>query len=323
MPNDPSAQPNGKKFRVFKLVFQLLVLTLVFVGIWRTVIKAVADLDREGFALAQIQPGWLLAAGVVYLLALMPCWLFWHRTLYAMGQRPRWLESFRAFYIGHLGKYVPGKALVVVLRAGLVRSSRVDTTAAAVSVFVETLTMMAVGAGVAAALLALLFREQLSMLLLALAAVVCAGVPTVPPIFRRLVRLVGARKFNPHIDRSLAGLDFRLMSFGWAANVPGWLLMGLSQWLTLRAIPTMTTGPVTWEQIPLVTTCVALAMVAGFVSLLPGGLGPREAVLMALLAPAFGPGAAMVAAIAQRLLSLLAELVLAAVLYFLKPAQLS
>jgi uncharacterized membrane protein YbhN (UPF0104 family) len=322
MPNDDaSTQSNGKRFRAFKLVFQVLVLALVLVGIWRTVVKAVADLNQAGFALAQIQFGWLLAAGVMYLLALAPCWLFWHRTLHAMGQRPSRLESFRAFYIGHLGKYVPGKALVVVLRAGLVRSPRVDTTAAAVSVFVETLTMMAVGAAVAAALLALLFRGQLSMLLLALAAVVGAGVPTVPPIFRRLVRLAGARKFNPHIDRSLAGLDFRLMSFGWAANVPGWLLMGLSQWLTLRAIPTM--APVTWEQLPVVTACVALAMVAGFVLLLPGGLGAREWVLMTLLAPVFGPGVAMVAAIAQRLLSLLAEFVLAAVLYFLKPAQSS
>ena len=321
MPQDASEPGDGKKFRKIKLAVQLLILTLVAIGIWRTVVKALADLDREGFALGQIRLGWLVAAAVVYLLGMAPCWLFWHRTLHAMGQRPHWLESLRAFYIGHLGKYVPGKALVVVLRTGLVRGTRVDTTTAAISVFVETLTMMAVGASVAAGVLAVLFHDQLAMLLLALTCMIGAGAPTAPPVFRRLVRLVGTRKFNPDIDRSLAGVDYRLLLFGWAANIPGWALMGVSLWLALRAIPTLTAVPVTWEHWPLVTATVALAIVAGFASLLPGGLGARELVLMTLLAPTFGHGAAVVSAIALRLAWLAAELVLAAILYFAKPAR--
>ena len=261
-----------------------------------------------------------MLAGLSYLLGMAPCWVFWHRTLQVMGQRPHWLESLRAFYIGHLGKYFPGKALVVVLRTGLVRSARVDTTAAAVSVFIETLTMMAVGACVAAAILAVLFRQHVELVLLGVGLMVCAGVPTLPPIFRRLVRLLGARKFNPEIDRSLAGLDYRLIGFGWLTNAPGWLLIGLSLWLTLRSIPGMAAVD-TLQYWPLLTACVALAMVAGFASLLPGGIGVREMVVMALLEPPFGAGVATVSAVLLRLVWLLAELVLAAVLYAIKPSQ--
>jgi uncharacterized membrane protein YbhN (UPF0104 family) len=314
---DPKRQ---RIVRIAKLVFRLLVLTLVGIGIWHTVVKAIDELQAKGFTLGQIQFGWLAVAALLYLAGLVPCWLFWHRTLRAMGQQPRRFESFRAFYIGHLGKYVPGKALVVIIRTGLIRGDRVDTTVAATSVFVETLTMMAVGAFVAAGILGALFREHLWLLALAIGLMVCAGGPTLPPIFRRLVRMVGVKKINPDIDAALAGLDFRLMVYGWVTVALGWGLLGLSLWATLQSIPTITAAPVTVQDVPLVTACVALAMVAGFLSLLPGGIGIREYVVMTLLAGPFGAGAAAVSAVLLRLTWLTAELVLASQLYLAKPA---
>jgi hypothetical protein len=71
--------------------------------------------------------------------------MFWHRVLRGLGQDAGLGETLRAYFIGHLGKYVPGKALVVILRAGLIRSHRVDPLVAGTSVFVETLTLMGVG----------------------------------------------------------------------------------------------------------------------------------------------------------------------------------
>lgn len=317
-----SERTNDKKrfIAIAKLAFRVTVLVLVGFGIWQTVVKGLGELDERQFKLTQIQPWWLVAAGLAYLVGMSPCWLFWHRTLNAMGQRPRRWESLRAFYIGHLGKYVPGKALVVILRTGLIRSNRVDTSVAATSVFVETLTMMAVGAFVSAAILGGLYRDKVWLLLLAVALMLCAGVPTLPPIFRRLVRMVGVKKVNPNIDSALAGLNFRLMSYGWLTVALGWCLLGLSLWLTLRAIPTTTDRPVTLDDWPLVTACVALAMVAGFLSLLPGGIGVREFVVMELLEGPFGAGAAAVSAILLRLIWLLAELLLAGMLYSAKSA---
>ncbi len=303
--------------RWLKNLVRLTLLVLVTIGIWHTIGQATEDLQAQGFELAQIRPGYLLAAGFCYLAGLLPCWWFWHRTLQAMGQRPTCRETLRAFYIGHLGKYVPGKALVVVLRTDLVRSPRVSTSVAATSVFVETLTMMGVGAFIAAALLGALFREHVWLIALALGLMIAAVAPTLPPVFRGLVRLVGVRRVDPDIDAALAGLDYRLMSFGWITVAAGWCLLGVSLWLVLHAIG----APVTFtpDHLALVTACVALAMVAGFLSLLPGGIGIREFVVMTLLAQPFGAGAAAVSAILLRLVWLLGEVILAGVLYVWRP----
>jgi uncharacterized membrane protein YbhN (UPF0104 family) len=173
--------------------------------------------------------------------------------------------------------------------------------------------MMGVGAFVAAALLGVLYREHVWLLWLSIGLMLCAGAPTLPPIFRRLVRMVGVRRVNPQIDAALAGLDFRLMSFGWITVGLGWFLLGLSLWAILKAIPVP--APVMLNDWPLLTACVALAMVAGFLSLLPGGIGIREYVVMTLLAGPFGAGAAAVSAILLRLVWLLSELTLAGILY--------
>jgi uncharacterized membrane protein YbhN (UPF0104 family) len=301
--------------RVAKLVFRLAVLTLVGIGIWQTVRKALAELQVQQFSWRQVEFHWLAISGVVYLAATAPCWVFWHRTLQAMGQRPGWLESLRAYYIGHLGKYVPGKAFVVVIRSGLIRSPRVDTSIAVAAVFVETLTMMAAGAFVAAAILAVLYREQTWLLVLAIGMMIGIGGPTVPPIFRRVIRVLGVKRLNPDIEHALAGLDWRLMLFGWLVNLVGWALMGLSLWLTLRALPTIVAVPVELEHLPRVTCCVALALVAGFLSLVPGGIVVREYVVMTLLSGTFGVLAATICAIVSRLVGLLAELIFGGVLY--------
>jgi len=296
-----------------KTSIRVAILALVTWGIWRTVDSGWDEIASAKFSVWQLHGGWLLMGGVCYLLGMLPCGLFWHRTLYAMGQRPRPLRTLRAFYIGHLGKYVPGKALVVVIRTTLIRGRHVDTTVAATSVFIETLTMMAVGASMAAVILAIQFREHQSLLLLALLLAFCAGAPTLPPVFRRVVLLLQVHRTSQQLKPALEGLDFRLMSFGWGMVALGWMLFGFSLWATLLGMPGVEVHP---SDLPLLTACVSLAMVAGFLSLLPGGIGVREYVIMTLVQPQFGDVAAIGSAVLLRLIWLVSELTLASVLYF-------
>ncbi len=277
--------------------------------------QAEQEFTAHRFQIWKVQPQWLVLAGFSYLAGLLPCWIFWHRTLCAMGQRPHWSETLRAFWIGHLGKYVPGKAMVVVLRTSLVRSDRVDTTVAATSVFVETLTMMAVGAFVSAAIL-LAISPNWWLTLLAVGLMIGAGVPTFPPLFRQIVRWLQLHRANPRIDRAIAGVDFRLMGTGWVFISIGWVFLGISLAATLRSMPTV---DISFQQLlgqlPLLTASVGLAMVAGFLSLIPGGLGVRDWILMTLLASQFDPGVAVVSAVLLRAVWLLSELVVSAILY--------
>jgi uncharacterized membrane protein YbhN (UPF0104 family) len=288
---------------------KILIVVLVVWAIRHTIVDAVEQLGKHPL---RLQAGWLVAAGALYLLGLLPAGLFWHRVLLSLGQDARLGETLRAYYIGHLGKYVPGKAMVVVLRTGLIRSHRVDTGIAAVSVFFETLTMMTVGAFIAAAILAFWFREHWFLTLVALGLMVGAGLPTLPPVFRRLVKLAGIGKSNPATAEKIRNLGGKTLALGWLAMSIGWVILGLSLWAVLRGMGISVDLVV---QLPLYVASVSLAMVAGFLSLIPGGAAVREAVLAELLVPHFGEAIALASALLLRLVWLMSELLISGILY--------
>ena len=322
-PQQPFIVRLGSSKRLRWLFWTAVVVSLI-IGMTYTAFAAWKDLQElQSSENRWIQWGavdftWLSLAGVLYLIGQLPCGFFWHRVLIAMGQRPRLVETMRAYFIGHLGKYVPGKAMVVVMRAGLIHSDRVDPTIAAVSVFVETLTQMAAGAAVAAAILVFQFRDQTGLLIASLSLFLFAGIPTLPPIARWLVRLVKVTKAKPEAEESLRGLSFRVLLAGWCGIAVGWIVLGLSLWAVLRGLPLEAARTAELSNWPLWTVAVALAIILGFVSLIPGGLGVRELVLIPLLAKVAGLGTfvALISAVVLRLVWLLAELILSGLLYF-------
>ncbi len=289
---------------------KLLIVVLVVWFLRRTIVDAWRQLDEHRW---QFDFAWLAASGALYLLATLLCGVFWHRVLRAMDQPVGLMHALRAYYVGHLGKYVPGKAMVVVLRAGLVRGQGVDTSLAAVSVFYETLTMMATGALWAVVTLAVGFRDRPLLLSTATVLVLVAGAPTLPPVFRRLVRLVGVGKNSPAVAEKLAKLGGRTLLLGWGLTGLGWAILGLSFWAVLRSMG-LEAGQA-FEQLHRYTAAVALATVAGFVSFVPAGAVVREAVLAELIAPGLGSAAALVGVVLWRLVQVVSEIVLSGMLY--------
>ena len=84
----------------------------------------------------------------------------------------------------------------------------------------------------------------------------------------------------------------------------------------------MPTQNLHWEQLPLLTGAVALAAVAGFLSLLPGGIGVRELVVTEVLTPLYGAVLGVAGAVLLRIVWLVCELLLSAILYgFHRPTQ--
>jgi uncharacterized membrane protein YbhN (UPF0104 family) len=204
--------------------------------------------------------------------------------------------------------------MVVVLRTGLIRSHRVDTGLAIASVFLETLTMMSVGACIAVPILAFWFDLDPKLLAAAVGMMIVAGLPTLPPIFSRVARLVGVGRGNPEVAEKLAGIRYRTLLGGWFLMLVGWVFMGASLWAVLRA---MGLDADLFAQLHVYTATVALAVVAGFVSMIPGGFFAREAVLTGLLGHALGgANMALIAAAVLRLVWLVAEVVISAILYF-------
>jgi uncharacterized membrane protein YbhN (UPF0104 family) len=310
-----SAHPSRRKAWLW-LALKLLIVAMVFWGVQRTLFTALEEVGQQQW---RLQPGWLVLSGLLYLAGLAPSGWFWHRLLCELGASPTLGQTLRSYYIGHLGKYVPGKAMVIVLRAGLLRGQKVDAVLASATIFLETLTSMAVGALLAAAVIAVWFRENWPLVLAALAMAAVTGLPVWPPLFRRLAQLLRLGKSNPELIERLARINYRTLLAGWLAIAAGWFLIGLSLWAARRAI-----GLESTDFLPdgaRYTAAVSLATVAGFLSFIPGGFGVRDAVLMEVLALGFAQDAAataLVSAVLLRLVWLVAELAISGILYGLK-----
>jgi hypothetical protein len=315
----------GLFIRRFALpLLKLAILAVVIWGGHRTIAAGLAELHQNDWQPGQLQPAWAALAGLLYLISQFPCGWFWHGVLTALRQTVALPRALRAFYIGHLGKYVPGKAMVVVLRAGLVGQPQIKTSLAVVAVFYETFTTMAVGAVLAVIILLATHREQTWLIVSSLGLSLLVGLPTLPAIFVRLLRLLrmspsesdhAATPVTPPIH-----LGGALLFRGWLIITVGWFLAGASLWATVRAIGVERTSLL--ADLPLYTATVALAVGWGFVSMLPAGIGVRDIVLMQLLAPQLeqlmpgqGQRLALVAVIVLRLTWLATEAVLAAILY--------
>jgi glycosyltransferase 2 family protein len=269
-----------------------------------------------------VQPAWLVAAGAIYAIGLTPMGWFWQQTLTALGCPTPLGPAMCAYFLGHLGKYVPGKAMSVILRVAAVRKWVTSTRIALISALIETLTMMAVGALLAAVMSAFVMPSDYIVSLIALGMAVAVGLPTLPPIARRLAgfgldraKSKADSAGSPEIDvaANLQAIDFRLLSKGWAAAAVCWLLLSISLWATLRAIGVENLSLV--DDLPRMIAVVGFAVVAGFISQLPAGLGVREGVLLKLLIPVCGEVNALVATVLMRLVWLMSELTVCGILY--------
>ena len=260
----------------------------------------------------------IVLASLLYGAGIFVPGLVLHAALRSLGESPRWRTSVAAQLLGHAGKYVPGKAVVIVLRAGALSIDEVSPVRATVSVFMETLLMMAVGAAVAGVVIVGL-PVPVWMKWSSVCVAFAASIPTVPPILRRVAARVSHTE-SSHLENdaspsnatSISSLQFFVTGWGW--SLVSWIIIGASFTMLVSAIPTVADSPPSSGRLFAVSTAaIALAMVVGFASLLPGGAGVRELVLTTVLATAIGSAHALLAALAARLMFIAVESVCAAV----------
>ena len=303
----------------------------------------------------------LTLAGICYAAAYIPAAIYWRYVMRTLGQQPGIFETFRAYYIGHLGKYVPGKAMVLIVRTGLLNHQRTKITAAGASVFVETMTMMAVGAFVAAVMSLFVLQkaeygdwETLTqkaepgswlmlkagpenwlmltqkiehgnwLMLLALGTMIGTVLPVLPVVFRFVAKRL--KKFNIELE----GLRHRTLAAGGLLNLPVWMMLGVSLWLTMLGLG-MTSESVL-NELPYCILAISCAVVFGFITMLPGGLGTRDIALLMILTPFFtahpiegieAADMALVIVVVQRIISILSELAVSAVFGVMNVVQRS
>jgi hypothetical protein len=331
------ARPFGKRlgFAAIKLVAAALVLW----GVSRHVARSWNELQQRGESLP-IAPGWLIVSGLLYLAGLLACGIYYRAVLRSVPAEVGRYPALRAYVVSHLAKYVPGKAMVVVVRSGLVMPFGARGVSSAVATFYETLVMMAAGGLIAAVgfLASGDFGSRVELPVpdrwrfglvtsipvdsLCVAASLFLGGSLVfvvsPPMFGRLSRLA-TRPFGGATAAELPRVSWRLLGLGLAETGASWILLGASQLAVVRAVAPLPVDEAL-RLFPLAIGSVSLAMVAGFVvAVLPAGLGVREGMLMATLGPAIGDGVAVASALLLRLVWVAVELLAAALLVPLRP----
>ena len=325
-----SPAPLRSKARArFKVALKLVLSALVLFAVARHAAKTWGDLRSKGESV-HIAAGPFVGAVVIYVVGLVPFGLFYGRVMAASPTPIGPYAAIRAYLISHLGKYVPGKALVVVMRVALSSPFGARPATSAFASMYETLLMMAVG-GV---LSAVAFGWRAAVTLpLPIVGVISVPLPMVgltlgllflivvdPRVFPRLAGL--ARVPFPGVGPdALPTFTYRLLLQGAICSTLGWTLLGLSQVAVLSAILPEGLPVSAW---PTAIASVALATVAGFVvPISPGGLGVREWVLWTALASVIDRDHAVVAALVLRLAWVAGELITAAVLLAIRPAPRS
>lgn len=267
------------------------------------------ELQSRRDALVASLPTWgairwkyCLGAACCYALGLLPSSFLLRKALVALRQQPRVGTVIAAQLMGHIGKYVPGKAMVIVIRAGILSRDGVKPVQATMSVFLETFLMMAVG-GTVAGLVVLWLPVPTWIASMAACIALVASVPTFPMV----LRIVAKRLIKDFADVAENRIGWGLFLAGWGWSSLSWLLIGASFTLLVVAIPGFSIAagddaPGMLELYLVCTAAISLAVVIGFASLLPGGAGIRELVVTTVLAVSIGPTHAILAAIAARIL---------------------
>jgi glycosyltransferase 2 family protein len=312
-----------KRFRTL-LKWTLFAVVLAYVcrhgySLWRS--------SNERTPLTLASSAWLLLSAVLYVVSWLPSVWFWRALMRALSGRPDFASAARAYYCGALGKYVPGKAMVLVLRGSLMNGRGCTGRTAAITAAYETLTMMGTGLLVGLVLAPLPdwvpARDQPWLVPVAVLAVL-AGLPVIARLLSwavvkmsppDLVELDEAGPRDPEAVASRGRLVIPtwLVGAGCAAFLISWAIQGLSLGVTLQAVD----QPLHWAEWPVWSGAMALSTSLGFAMLFaPAGLGVREGILLGILEQAgVDSHAAIAATVLSRLVSFGSDLLVAGLLY--------
>ncbi len=274
---------------------------------------------------------WLVPAALLYLLTHTIWASFWWTLLHHQGYPATYATGVRAYFISQVGKYVPGKVWVIIIRMMMLGASPKDKAIVGLTATYEALTSMASGAIIGGILISVLSIELGALQLLVGHHYILIGVAFVPiglGLLHRLSIRIARRK------RGRDAVPFKMMNMlvllrGLVQTSVGWFLLGLSLWMTVQAIRPEPAA-FSWDEYWRLTAINALAYVFGFVAFfMPGGAGAREYVLAILLAAELvvagfsapvAQGLGVVVSLVLRLAWTLAEVAMIGLLYRFVPA---
>jgi uncharacterized membrane protein YbhN (UPF0104 family) len=278
---------------------------LVVAAVALALVAVVRERDAVGAALGRADVGLVVASAVPGAGFLVLGMLGWRAVLADLGSNLPLPRAFAAFFVGQLGKYLPGGVWNVVavaeLTADLAVPRRRSLAAMAVATLVSVVTGLALGAPT------VLLGAEGAVTPWAWAAIPVLAVGLAPPVLNRLLAVALRWARRPPLEQPLTAGGVARAAV-WSSLA--WASAGAQTWLLAVALGTTPS----WRALASCTGAYAMAWIAGFlVFVLPAGIGAREAALAALLPAALGAGGAIAVALLVRVAQTVADLVLALV----------
>jgi glycosyltransferase 2 family protein len=263
----------------------------------------VRGLEGLGAALCQLGVAPVAGGLLAVLVGLAASMLAWRALLADLGSALPVAVAARIFFVGQLGKYIPGSLWPVLAQMEMGKEAGVPRQCSATAITLPMLIYLGTGLLLGGAALPFASTEAARyrwVVALAPALLLVLHPRLLNPVVRRLTAL--ARRPAP--ERELSGRGV-LAAFGW--SVVSWAAFGVQVQLLVLAL-----GAPLGRSFPLAVGGFALAWSAGFlVVVAPAGIGAREAVLVALLAPVLDRAEATAASLVARLLMTAGDVVLA------------
>ncbi|MDQ1289541.1 MAG: glycosyltransferase 2 family protein [Actinomycetota bacterium] len=261
--------------------------------------------DQVVDALLRMQGRWLLVAALATLANLIFTGMAWRAVLTDLGSRLPLAGAGRIFFVGQIGKYVPGSLWPVVVQAELGRDHGVARRRSAAATLV--LILLSAFSALVVVLGSLPFVPLTAgngfgwTLLLVLPLVVLLHPRVLGRTLDRVLRMIGRPPLGEWT--SLSGTATAL---AWA--LASWACAGLQ----IFCLSISMGAPRAWDTLALSIGGYALAWAVGLVVVFaPAGAGARELALAAILAPVLDDGAVVVVVLLSRVLFTGSDLALA------------
>ena len=236
--------------------------TRVIVDEWSTVRSSLGD----------AQPAWLAAGLLCAAVAMVSIALPWRTALVLVGETVDRPATVASYFMGELGKYVPGGIWPIVGRAELLSRGGVPRVASYASVVLSLGALYLAGMLMVAILVPVRFVGDGGLAALWVLVLLPIGALLLHP---RVLRWLVARLEH------VVGRTLSVRIPPWSASirlvvryVPSWLLVGTATWCIARAFD----RNIGWMA---VAPAAVLSWVVGFAVPVPGGIGVREAVFVA------------------------------------------
>lgn len=203
----------------------------------------------------------------------------WRVLLVEAGESLSFWRAARIWSVSNLWRYVPGKLWQIGAMSSMAKSENVSASAAAGSAVLSTVLNIASGLAIVLVLgwrWLDLITPNARLMAIALIVLAVSGLLALPFVLSRFGAWVGRLSGR---EVQLGAPPARTVIVATIGNVVAWLLYGVAFMWMVRGVIGDAPGA-TWQYVAVYTA----SYVVGYLILIaPGGIGPREGVMIALL----------------------------------------